>query len=164
MLFHHAGKDVFSFLRNLIDLAQAAPKLKENQWAKIQTNIEKVGLLHAYEMASYLIEQLIGLQIPKLTEVNSSTKTKTYFLQTLLSPDKWQNKMSQIGRIYHFMKMRILLVDSKSRSLNLVFRHVNMLIKPSIKDYLFLPLPKRFHFVYLVIKPVRMIKEQFSNS
>ncbi|MCZ2475893.1 nucleotidyltransferase family protein [Aquirufa ecclesiirivi] len=164
VLFHHAGKDVFSFLRNLIDLAQAAPKLKENQWAKIQTDIEKVGLLHAYEMASYLIEQIIGVQIPKLTKVNNSTKTYTSFLQTLLSPDKWQNKMSQIGRIYHFMKMRILLLDTKSRSLNLVFRHVNMLIKPSIKDYLFLPLTKRFHFIYLVIKPVRMIKETLSND
>lgn len=164
MLFHHAGKDVFSFLRNLIDLAQAASTLEENQWAKIQTDIEKVGLLHSYKMTNYLIEQLIGLKIPKLTKVNSSTKTYTYFLHTLLSPDKWQIKMSQIGRIYHFMRKRILLLDTRSRSLNLVFRHVYMLIKPSIKDYLFLPLPKYFHFIYLFIKPVRMVKEKINKS
>ncbi|CAM4251766.1 hypothetical protein EWU23_09205 [Cytophagaceae bacterium 50C-KIRBA] len=164
MLFHHAGKDVFSFLRNLIDLAQAAQKMDENQWAKIHADIEKVGLLHSYEMASKLIKQIIGVQIPKLIHVNNSTKTHAYFLQTLLTPDKWLSKKSKLANIYNFMYKRILLLDSKFRALRLILRHVNLLIKPSIKDYLFLPLPKRFHFIYFVIKPVRMFKELFAKN
>lgn len=164
ILFHHAGKDVFNFLRNFIDIAQAAQKLDENQWNLLHTHMEKIGLVHSYEMARYIIAHLFGIQIPQHFPMEIPKKTQQFFIDSLLSNENWVNKKSTIAYFYYFMIKRILLLDAKSKAINLLFRHINLILKPSIKDYLFLPIPKPFHFIYLFIKPIRMIKEQFSHN
>ncbi|TBH74710.1 nucleotidyltransferase domain-containing protein [Aquirufa nivalisilvae] len=164
VLFHHAGKDVFNFLRNFIDIAQAAQKLEEKQWNLLYQHFEKIGLKHSYEMAGNIIVHLFGIQIPQHFPIEIPKKTQRFFIDSLLSNENWVNKKSTIAYFYYFMIKRILLLDAKSKAINLLFRHINLILKPNIKDYLFLPLPKPFHFVYYVIKPIRMIKEQFSNN
>lgn len=165
ILFHHSGKDVFNFFRNLIDIAQASQKINDYQWINIHAGIEKVGLIHSYEIARILIEKLIGIQIPIYYQVHIPFKTKQLFTNALLSSDMWVTNKSKLAYFYYFMVKRILLLDSKTKAINLVYRHIHHFAKPSIKDYFFLPLYKHFHFIYIIVKPFRILKGQiFKNK
>lgn len=164
MLFHHAGKDVFNLIRNLIDIAQASQKLNPEELEKFQTNIEKVGLLNSYDLVGKLIDQLLGIQIPNISSKNISSKTQAYFLKTLLDTSKCQKKPSQLFSVYQCLIKRILLLDDKSNMFNAIIRHINLLVKPSISDYHFFSLPKQLHFFYLIIRPFRVLKELIFKS
>ncbi len=159
IILHHASKDVYQFLRNLVDIAQAAQTIQDpKEWSKIKAGLGAIGHLRSYEIARVLIETLLGIAIPELANESFSAKTIILYQNDLLSFGKIIKQHSSIINAFSSFYKRTLQADSPWAKFKQLIGFVKIIAQPNINDYIAFPIRRNLHFVYWFSKPYRLIK------
>lgn len=159
ILLHHASKDVYSFLRNLVDIAQAAQRIQDQEeWATIKSGLSTIGHLRSYEIARELIKSLFGISLPQLANEPISTKTILLYQYDLLDFNKRIHPPSSMSRIISAFHKRSLQADTFKAKFKQYVGPIKIIAIPNWSDYMAFPLPRKLFFLYYFTKPFRLIK------
>lgn len=154
---HHSSHDGFRVLRNIIDLCQIKscnnPSLNINY---ITANFRKLRLTRAAAVCSYLSTELLGVELPFSREVETvviSDKLKTFFKKRLLV------KRSYRDSVFDNLDTRsqLYLKDSFKEKISFILSGIKQRAMPSPEDLRTVKLPRKWHFLYPVIKPFRLL-------
>lgn len=159
IILHHASKDVYQFLRNLVDIAQAAQTIQDpEEWSEIKAGLSAIGHLRSYEIARGLIESLLGISLLELANATFSTKTILLYQSNLLAFGKIIRQHSSISIVFSSFYKRALQADSPLAKFKQLAGFVKLIAQPNINDYTAFPVRRNLFFVYYLTKPYRLIK------
>ncbi|MCX6205258.1 MAG: hypothetical protein NTZ19_03290, partial [Bacteroidetes bacterium] len=160
IILHHASKDVYSFLRNLVDIAQAAQTIHDpEEWSKIKAGLSTIGHLRSYEIARILIENLLGITIPELANESFSTKTILLYQNDLLSFSKIIQQRSSISNLFSSFYKRTLQADTLWSKFKQFAGLVKGIAQPNINDQIAFPIHRNLFFLYYFSKPLRLVRQ-----
>lgn len=157
---HHACKDIFMYLRDLVDICQALIVIhKKEEWASISEWIKENRQVKAYQTSKKLIENLFEINLPNLFESKIPDKTYYYFEKKLLNEQILtitRNTFSIYFICQSYFK-RLLLSDNFKEKYLEIKRFIRVILFPNCNDYEYLPLKKQWHFLYYILKPFRLV-------
>ena len=164
MLVHHASKDTLRFLRNLVDILQAAQQIQETEWAIISSKLTTIKHQQSYEMSRTLIKSLIGKTIPALTNKKNSNDNILFFKQDLLKSGKRYEQNSQAKYIFSGFYKRALITDNLFSKFKQWIGFAKIIIHPNINDYKLFPINRKWFFLYYFSKPFRLLKKYIKRT
>ena len=157
VFIHHSMNDMFSILRNIVDLSQiikcsdAAVNINYIEDAFFELNLQK-----AASACCFLSEELLGVALPfstKKTATVLAIHEKTYFTELLLKRemigDRFKTKLFDKGVLY--------LKDNTAEKAKYLIASLQLRFIPSPKDIRTFRLPKGLRFFYVILKPFRML-------
>lgn len=163
VLIHHALSDAFHVLRSLIDISRIA--FSDSNTAdldKVKDTLKKNQLTKAASMACFLVEALIGVQLP-IEAANAprfTSRTKNYFVNQLLEIEKY----GDFFKPSFYNSSVLFLKDSLASRLSYLLACFQLRFVPATKDIRIFNLPKRLRFLYAVLKPIRSLISPVSDE
>ena len=153
---HHGIREQWTSLKNIMDIAQGI-KNDAVKWNIIMECSHTYRFNKVLKIGLNIVNDLLGLE-PNVPYDKPKTITpwlKKLFSRHLYKPtNTWRNNLL----------LKIKSKDSFGDSMKMVFNHVRYIAMPSVLDYKFLKLPVAFNFLYIFIKPIRMLKMNFNKN
>lgn len=155
VFIHHSHGDGFSILRNLLDMSQIVVQKQKVDNLYINNAIADFRLTKAAAICSYLSNELFGITIPLLTTDATplSTSIKEYFKEQLLNKKMIGNHF----KVKLLRKNIFYLKDNNIDRIMYFFSSLQLRFTPGRKDIRIFNLPRKFYFLYIILKPFRSI-------
>jgi len=154
MLSHHGIREQWTSLRNVMDLAMVIKSSGMVNWDIIFECSDTYKFSKVLVVGLAIADDLFGVSPGKPYEKVKTIRPwlKKLFSRHLYKTDRtWRNNFS----------LKLRSKDSAGDKLSMLYAHVRYLGTPSILDYKFVQLPRPLFFLYVVIKPIRMIVGRF---
>jgi hypothetical protein len=160
ILIHHAVKDTFKTLKNIVDIAQASGHVCiQSSNREIYVDFDSIGLKNALAVGNALSEQLLGVCLMQAEVLKVSDSTVGYFYKQLFDKQTLQNEV--VGNFAVWIKKRLLLHDSIRYKLNFCWVTLKSRFIPGEADFGLVQLPKSIFFMYYLMKPFRSLIKSF---
>lgn len=164
VFIHHSNNDAFSVLRNIVDLAQIACSTHSSvDISYIRQQMKDFHLTKAANICGYLTGSILGVDYPLCKETRRKPepdKVKDFFLAQLLD----RQKLGEHFKIKPVKRSILYLKDRPMDKFNYLVACACMRFTPSRKDIRVFNLPKRFYFLYFILKPFRSLLSPVSNQ
>ncbi len=163
IFIHHAFNDGFSALRNLIDIAQ--PTNKESSVVDktfIQQAIQDFHLMKAWQTGQFLVKELLGLEfaLDLQNQKLLSSKERRHFISRLLSKQLLGSHL----KIRPYSKSILYQKDTARDKLIYLLACFKFRFTPSPKDLRLFKIPRKYSFLYAVLKPFRSLFFRVSDE
>lgn len=157
LFIHHSNHDGFRVLKNIVDLCQINysnnPAIDIHY---IKKAFEKLKLMKAATVCSYLSAELLGVHLPFSTANNNniiSGKLKTFFEERLLSKRSYRD--TALDNLDN--RSQLYLKDSLPEKIEFIFAGFKQRVTPSPEDLQTLKLHRTLYFLYPVVKFFRLL-------
>jgi hypothetical protein len=149
LITHHGIREQWSNLKKIMDIAMAT-RNDEVDWQAIDALATEAGFSKVLHIGLTVINDVIGV-VPAGLQVHTTDTTP--WLDNLLS-----TSVKPIDRTwrYNFL-LRLKAKDSVADRLRQLMAYAGYATYPALADYIFLPLPRPFFFLYVFIKPLRKL-------
>ena len=167
----HGSKDCWRGLKWICDVAEFVRTRPQLDWGKLMQQAEVMGCDRMVLIGLSLAKTLLNVELPPVIlesiEKDPTSQALTAdFSRYLFQPNP------QLGRKFTIDKFRLHLQlvkqarDKVGCFLDLERQLMDLEIRlmPNHKDYDFLALPKALHFIYLLIRPVRLSIKHLSRQ
>jgi len=155
VITHHGIAGQWSSLKNIIDLAKAA-KRNDIDWKVISAASHTYRFSKVLDIGLGLAEELLGV-VPRIKA--SKMTDHGPWRKRLLSNHEYALDRSWRNNFLLKLKSK----DSTGDSIRLAYEHIRHAGAPSILDYKFIKLPKPLFFLYIFVKPIRMLVAKGSS-
>jgi Uncharacterised nucleotidyltransferase len=146
----HGAKHTWTQLKWICDIAEILLSHQTLNWEQVMSEARRLGSDRMLRVGLFLTHELLGSTLPDelLSKINSDRLVKLLCLQVY----EWLfEKPPTEFEVYRFrLQVRERWADKIGYFLHLV-------ITPTKKEWLFLPVPKSFCFIYYVVRPIRLI-------
>lgn len=154
ILIHHAVKDVFNSLKEIIDIAQIANQKSFNpNWDLIVEQLEDLELKNTLALGNQLSEDLFGLSLTVKAGKIAGKKYSKFF-EMILS-DRSINPHDQLGLSLHLRRLDVR--DTFKAKIKYLIALIKDRFVPSVIDIRLISVPRAFFFLYYFIKPIRTL-------
>ncbi len=158
MLCLHGTKDCWNTLHRICDVAETVRAYPDIDWQQIVDRANRLGCKRIISLALLLAKDLMEMPLPEevLKEIESDAAAKSLAVQ--VSQQLFSEPMDDIEGVpqalFH-MSARERLDDRLQIFVSLMDTHG--WFTPTEYDMEFLPLPKFLHFLYYLIRPIRLL-------
>lgn len=166
IILHHMLMDSMGHLKTLIDITQALNELKLKDIIKKsssydQKKINQLNTIYNIEIVTSVINNLIGVNL----QLNETKKNKKHIIliKRILSTGFRKNRKNHIpiwdAINYQYINLKyISIFYNKKRDKFLLLLKISFnIIKPKPEEYKLIKINKKFHFLYILIRPFRLI-------
>lgn len=158
MLCLHGTKDCWETLHRICDIAETVRTYADLDWEQIMDRATTLGCKRIVSLALLLAKDLLEMPLPTaiLKEVDADTAAKSLAVQVgqQLFPELIEENQGVPQALFH-MSTRERLEDRFEIFVSLM--NIHGWFTPSVHDMQFLPLPKFLHFLYYLIRPIRLL-------
>ena len=155
-LLHHLLHDGMEYLKLLVDIAQAQSILKSSS-----VNDKILQLEQHYNVVPIhlAIENLFGVgQVSRLPSNNLlSTSITVYCLRSTFGKYQSHRVFSLIGHYQRTLSNRVRFIKNKKDQRRFQLTYIHSLIKPGLGEQKWIPLPSYLHWLYYLIRPIRIL-------
>ncbi len=158
----HGSKSLWARMRWLCDVAELVTQHQETQfWRDVQRVAKASKGLRMLNTGLFLAKELLNAPIPDAVWALVQADTKAgelahKVIQGYFSPDP--AVLAEVNPVtFH--------LDLQERFLDRIpyYKHLfRIWLAPSSKDRAFVPLPKRLEFLYILVKPIRLLMRRGS--
>lgn len=167
----HASKECWRKLKWICDIAEFIQIHPELDWHRL---FEQAQILHCERrmlIGLLLAHHLLELFLPDIVFQRAEQDKVCYELTEKFVQRLFQQN-NPLGRQFTLQKFYLHLrslenTEDKWESWEELSRQLKtLLIKliPNSKDYMYLPLPSYFQFMYYIVRPYRLLKEKFHSG
>jgi hypothetical protein len=156
----HGTKHRFLQLKWLCDVAEFVDACPDLKWEAVQREARETGTERMLHLALFLAHRLLGAEVPRgLLRSARSDSTLRALAQKLCSdwlfrdPDRTQ--ASPWAVFWFHLRERERVGDR----LPYLWHHMKLAAAPSDKDRDFVDLPSTLSFLYIFVRPVRLVRE-----
>lgn len=158
----HGSKDFWQRLGWVCDVAALIHRYPQLNWAEIEERAQRLNCEQMLWLGVSLAQDLLHSSIPAAVERmqhrfqkrSLSTQIQTQLLSDTRFKDLPYKKLRQF-------KFHGQLIDNKNDRRRYYISCANRLLlgplQPNIKDLECLPLPRRLHFLYYTVRPIRLL-------
>jgi len=153
----HSAKHLFERLEWICDIERSIRTYSTLNWEYLILEAEKMGITRILFIGLSLTQALFPLKLPHAVE-------KLYTHDTIVS--KLTEKIIRMQfcnvgskeKSHHSFFLLLAMRENLSDKLRFTYR---ALFSPKYDDFVFIQLPKKFSFLYLFIRPYRLIKKYY---
>lgn len=149
MATHHGLNQRWGLIKYMMDFAMIVKNGKDLNWQEITTISKKYGFNKAVNIGLYIADELLGIK-PAVT-YKAPADAHAYLIELLDSLNKSRKDTSSV------LLLNLKIKDNLGDKLKMIYKYISYSATPSILDYKFLKLPKGLYFLYLFVKPIRML-------
>jgi hypothetical protein len=149
----HAAKHQWAQLKAVADVAWLLEKHASWDWPALLAAARAQRLEHVFLLGMLLAKQVLGAAVPAWIEQRAlATPSVTRLAeQSVLD---WQQTPPPAGSMWRqFRYFYHLQQDWRAR----LWYGLRLLMAPNVGDWEFLPLARRWHFLYLFLRPLRLL-------
>jgi|688.fasta_scaffold68172_3 hypothetical protein len=151
-LIHHAIKDTFGILRNISDLATIFSTLTSGDISELKLYLDQTSFHRQASSAIQISNHFFALNITAISvEKNIDLKLFNY----LLLDSSYRSPLPK--DIFYSIRKRLIFESDTRNKFQILTAAANPLLYPNLNDQVWLPLPQRLHWLYLILKPIRII-------
>jgi hypothetical protein len=160
----HGSKDCWASLKSVCDLAELLHRRAGHiDWPAVVAQAEASGSIRMLCTGLSLAHNLLGVELPEpvlgLLDANPiGQKLAEAAIARQLNPNSSGSHI--LHRIWFYLKLKSRWADK----VGYVNQLISSTITPNSKDQTFLPLPTQLHFLYYLLRPVRVITKQVQFS
>ena len=154
MLTHHGIREQWTSLKNVMDLAMVIKGGDLVDWDFVFACSKEYKFSKVLAVGLDLADDLLGVSLGRPhAKVVTTPWAKRLFSKHLQKTDRtWR---------YNF-SLKLRSKDSAADRWRMLYKHVLYLGTPSILDYKFVRLPKGLFYLYVFIKPLRLLKKRIN--
>ncbi|MDB5011702.1 MAG: hypothetical protein JWR67_768 [Mucilaginibacter sp.] len=154
MLIHHAIKDGFTSLKNIVDISQAIQQpCIQTQVSLLKKTFTNLEMKKVVSISNILSQQLMGVSLTELDDPEIADSTTQHFIDNICS----SRLLLTDKKLFVSIKNALLLQDSNIKKLKFFYKIAKLRFIPATTDFRLIKLPKALFFVYYLIKPFRSI-------
>lgn len=156
----HGTKHRFLQLKWLCDVAECARAHPDLDWAAVHKRARETGTERMVLLALFLAHHLLGAEVPKALRRSARADSTLRALAGKLCSD-WlfrdpERTQSESWDVFWFhVRERERLRDR----IPYVWHHVKLALAPSEKDRAWVDLPEALSFLYVFVRPIRLLRE-----
>ena len=158
---HHTIQEGLTYLKTIIDLAQALKVLGEPKSTFEKSIISQLSKNHRLEEITHLINLLFGTTTStiKVNKKNVDKLIRLPFLAKLKVVEDKENYSFLDYVKYHtnLLRARIFFVRGLITKIKFLMKAIQRIFKYDIEDFRWIKIPKRFVWLYHLIRPIRKI-------
>lgn len=155
ILIHHALKDNFAQLKNVLDLSQAIKQPAIQAYApQLIYSFHIYHLNKALSISNFLTRELMGVSFGKISEEQIDGDTASYFKNQVCATASAEYPNGQT-QFLKWMSDTVLLQDTYLRRIRFYLICFKYRFIPGIKDFRTFHFPKALFFLYYLVKPFR---------
>jgi hypothetical protein len=163
-LCFHSAKHQWERLSWVCDIAELINNQPDLDWKLVYEMARKFHLRHLLTIGILVADDLLGCNLPAF--VRDQPGNHSYMLKRREAayerffPQKDRVAEQQIKGDEYYVSMYDLLSNPMHRAQYLFhFALGRITWQPNVKDYEWIHLPSRIHFLYYAIRPIRLIRE-----
>ena len=153
-LMHHAIKDTFGILRNFTDLAKIFSSLTEEDLVEFKSYLQHASFHKQASVAEQISNHIFNLNLSTFS-MGNQMNLKLFIHPLLESTYRYNSKKE----IYFSFKKRLALENNKQTKIKILTTFGKLVLSPNMNDQIWLPLPKSLHFLYFILKPIRLCRK-----
>jgi hypothetical protein len=159
VLIHHAIKDSFTSIKNVIDISFATqhPHIQA-QIPLLESTFTSLDLHNVLNMGVGLSQQLMGVGLNQLPNAKIKRSTMQHFIRNVCSGHLLLTDKKLWGSINN----ALLLQDSGLKKLHFLFHLITHRFVPATTDFRTFTFPKSLFFLYYLLKPFRSLIKRFN--
>ncbi len=159
MLVGHGTKDCWTQLARICDIAELIRSHPQLNWTKLIEQARIKGGQRMLFLGLMLARNLLGASLPEEVWQKIQAEKEVELLarqvsERLFSPS---NASFQDGSVTRFH------LGTRERLMDKVRYFIKVLITPTTSDWLLLPLAQFPAFLYYLLRPIRLVREQVSK-
>jgi Uncharacterised nucleotidyltransferase len=159
MLVGHGTKDCWTQLARICDIAEFIRSHPQLNWTKLIESARIKGGQRMLFLGLMLARNLLGTSLPEEVWQKIQAEKEVELLarqvsERLFSPS---NTSFQDGSVTRFH------LGTRERLMDKVRYFIKVLITPTTSDWLLLPLAEFPAFIYYLLRPIRLLREQASK-
>ncbi|MBN8837090.1 MAG: nucleotidyltransferase family protein [Sphingobacteriia bacterium] len=155
IFMHHAFKDCFTLLRNIIDIGVFLQQQQLN-WTKIQRRLQQTKCEKSFNLATELADSLFGI---KSSYQPNPSLSKAFLKQLIVVNPVNMVEKKPTG----FLMRKNQQMRSGVEKFNFLLKFYFTLLLPSIIDFRIVKLPRNFFFLYFFLKPIRFLFVRYNG-
>jgi len=161
VLIHHAVKDGFTCLKNIIDISYAIqhPDI-QTQVNLLSDTFKSLKLQNVLNIGNGLSQQVMGVGLNGLALPEITESAMQHFIDNVCSGHLLLTDKKLSGSI----KNAILLQASNLNKLQFLYHLAKYRFIPATTDFRIFKLPQPLFFLYYLIKPFRSLLKRFSTD
>jgi hypothetical protein len=153
IITHHGIAGQWASLKNIMDVAQVLKNDNNVNWDELFDCSNTYRFNKVLNIGLSIANDILGVspafQFKKVK--NISPWLKRLFTNHLYPIDRtWKNNLP----------LKLRSKDNIVDSTKMIYKHIRHLATPSILDFNFIQLPRPLFFLYIFIKPIRMLKRK----
>ncbi len=151
MLSHHGIREQWTSLKNVMDLAIVLKDGAMVDWNYVWECSHTYKFSRVLSIGVDMADALLGVQMdmPYKKAGSITPWLRKLFVRHQYTVDRtWRNNFG----------LKLRSKDSAGDKYRMITRHIGYLATPSILDYKFVRLPKPLFFLYVFVKPIRMMR------
>jgi len=158
MSIHHGGKDKWLRLKNICDLAWMIHRHGHTiQWDIVIKKSKQLGTLRILLSGSHLAQNLFKVTLPEILnkEVEADhnlVKISSHIIRQLFV----ENRLYKPDALILSLRLRERVLDR----LKIIWYRLQRILSNHEADKKLLKLPESLSFLYFLIKPIRLLKDQ----
>jgi hypothetical protein len=161
LTLHHGGKDTWLHLRNVLDLCLLVRNHPDLDWEVVRSQLRKIGMERILFLGLWLGDQLFQLGVPN--SVKESIETPSIQRLAIDRLQRWDQpggiRTSDLQYLRQLLGFHFRTRDRWVDRFGVVFRHLSLIFRPNERDFQFLPLPSWLQGLYIVVKPIRLLRK-----
>lgn len=176
---HHMVHDGIEYIKTLLDLAQGLQKSIESNQDKVPSSAsvkpalakKMEAMSETYEIGSILlsIESLFGVQPNFCIATTARTQAASahiidYNLRSTVGRYQRHRMLSLLNHYRRTVKNRILFIKDRSLQQTFIKQYWLNVIAPQQAEKDFIKLPGFLHFLYFIIRPIRIALRKKSDA
>ena len=151
----HSAKHLYERIEWICDIDRLTRANPNMDWETVSSEAAKLGVSRIVHLSLALCETLFELKLPQIIKEESQ---KDKVMQKLKNTIIKQNfgHTSPFKKSYHYFILMWKMRNKLSDKLSFVFLGI---FTPTIDDFLFMQLPNKLSFLYILLRPYRLIKK-----
>lgn len=160
LLAHHGVNDLWRILKHVTDIALFIQKYGDKiEWMPLEERCKRYKIDYTSQVGFLLANQLFGTKVPVTIDENSKA-IAAKVLKRMLSYPLIPVRRSFFNSLPQQLMMRDRLMDK----VRLLLLYIKGLFVPDITSMKNMNLPEPLFFLYYIIKPFRLVREQFTKT
>ncbi len=152
LLIHHGVNDIWRTFRHSVDIATFIQKYaSEIDWDETERQVKKYKIYNTTRLGLSLCRELYGISIPAQFGIRNKLLNNIGHNMLRFPPIK-RKKLSAENILQQFR-----LRDSVSNKFKLLVAYISTALLPNIRDVEAWPIPAKWSFIYVFIKPFRLV-------
>lgn len=154
-LCSHGSKHLFERLEWICDIDRSVRANPDIDWETVSSEASRLGLTRIIYLSLSLCETLFALELPQIMKDESQKDTVMQELKETIIKQNFGQSTPSKKSYSHFillLKMREKLSDK----LRFAFLGI---FTPKFDDFLFIQLPNQLSFLYILLRPYRLIRK-----
>lgn len=150
----NAGKESWRQLSGLCDIAELIRASPNLDWEKIARQAKRAGARRMLLVSLLLASELLGAVLPEQIIQAIAEERAVGPLALKIKRELFRNER-EAGGVSHILKPAKALDGLPDK----IKFHLRLALTPTMEDWTFIHLPKRFSFLYYLTRPLRLAKK-----